>query len=125
MVHQRCLMGLTSAEVARRLSVNPTTVTRTVQLFEETGTVCNIQGYHENTHKKLSLQDVLVILRQLLATLPFTSMKYSTLCCRQLENMFQYHICEKRDHLATNIIFKLCIPSENEYCKHENLTFRS
>ena len=54
-------MGLTSVEVAKRLSVDPTTVTRTVQLFEETGTVCSIQGYRENTHKKLSLQDELVI----------------------------------------------------------------
>ncbi len=44
------LMGLTSAEVA---NVDPTTVTRTVQLFEETGTVCSIQGYYQNTRKIL------------------------------------------------------------------------
>ncbi len=60
MVHQRCLMGLTSAEVAKRLNVDPTTVTKTVQLFEETGTVCSIQGYHQNTRKILSTQDEFV-----------------------------------------------------------------
>ena len=31
-----------------------TTVSRIVQLFEETGTIYIIQGYHENTCKKLS-----------------------------------------------------------------------
>ena len=43
MVYQSCL------EVAKRLNVDPTTVSRTAQLFEERGTVCSIQGYHENT----------------------------------------------------------------------------
>ena len=43
------------------MNVDPTTVTRTVQLFEETGTVCSIQGYHQNTRKILSTQDEFVI----------------------------------------------------------------
>ena len=66
MVYQRCLMGLSYAEVAKRLNVDPTTVSRTVQLFEETGTVCSIQGYHENTWKKLSSQDELAIIEAVL-----------------------------------------------------------
>ena len=66
MVYQRCLMGLSYAEVGRRLNVHPTTVSRTVQLFEETGTVCSIQGYHENTHKKLSSRDELAIIEAVL-----------------------------------------------------------
>ena len=59
-------MGLSYAEVGRRLIVHPTTVSRTVQLFEETGTVCSIQGYHENTHKKLSSCDELAIIEAVL-----------------------------------------------------------
>ena len=35
---------------------------RAVQLFEETGTVCSIQGYHENTYKKLSAYDELTMI---------------------------------------------------------------
>ena len=37
-----------------------------MQLFEETGTVCSIQGYHENTWKKLSSQDELAIIEAVL-----------------------------------------------------------
>ena len=29
-------------------------------------------------------------------------------------------VLEKRDHLATNIIFELCILSENGYCELQN-----
>ena len=47
MVYQRCVLGLSYTEVAQQLNVDPTTVSRTVQLFEETGTVCSIQGYME------------------------------------------------------------------------------
>ena len=51
-----CLLGLFYMEVAKRLSVDATTV-KTVQLL---GTVCSIQGYHDNTRKKLSSQDELL-----------------------------------------------------------------
>ena len=66
MVYQQCLMGLSYVEVAKRLNVDPTTVSRTVRLFEETGTVCSIHGYHENTWKKLSSQDELAIIEAVL-----------------------------------------------------------
>ena len=62
MVYQRCVLGLSYAKVAQQLNVDPTTVSRTVQLFEETGTVCSIQGYHENTCKKLSTVDEFTIM---------------------------------------------------------------
>ena len=52
----------TRAEIARRLNVDRSTVSRTIQLFEETGTVCSIQGYHENIFKKLSAYDELTII---------------------------------------------------------------
>ena len=29
-------------------------------------------------------------------------------------------VLEKRDHLATNIIFELCIPSESGHCELQN-----
>ena len=63
-------MGLSYAEVATRLNVDPTTVSRTVKLFEETGTVCSIQGYHENAWKKLSSQDELAIIEAVLDNPP-------------------------------------------------------
>ena len=40
-------------------------VYRTVQLFEETGTVHSIQGYHESTTKKLTAQDEVAIIEAL------------------------------------------------------------
>ena len=61
-MYQRCVLGLSYAKVAQQLNVDPTTVSRTVQLFEETGTVCSIQGYHENTCKKLSTVDEFTIM---------------------------------------------------------------
>ena len=66
MVYQRCVLGLSYTEVAQQLNVDPTTVSRTVQLFEETGTVCSIQGYHENTWKKLSTVDEFAIMEAVL-----------------------------------------------------------
>ena len=48
--------------IARNLNVDPSTVYRTVQLFEETGTVCSIQGYHESPFKKLTPHDEFAIL---------------------------------------------------------------
>ena len=61
-VYQKCSLGLSNTEVAKRLNIDPSTVSRTIQLFEETGTVCSIQGYHENTCKKLSIYDELIII---------------------------------------------------------------
>ena len=37
-------------------------MSRTIQLFEEMGTVCNIKDYNENTCKKLSAYDELTII---------------------------------------------------------------
>ena len=62
MVYQKYSLGLSNAEIARRLNVDRSTVSRAVQLFEETGTVCSIQGYHENICKKLSIHDELTII---------------------------------------------------------------
>ena len=62
MVYQKYSLGLSNAEIARRLNVDRSTVSRAVQLFEETGTVCSIQGYHENICKKLSTYDELTII---------------------------------------------------------------
>lgn len=62
MVYQRCILDLPYAEVARNLNVDPSTVCRTVKLFEETGTVCSIQGYRESPFKKLTAHDELAIL---------------------------------------------------------------
>ena len=45
MVYQRYSLRLSNTEVAKRLNVDPSTVGRTIQQFEETGTVCSIQGY--------------------------------------------------------------------------------
>ena len=62
MIHQRCSLGLTYAQIATNLNVDPSTVCRTVQLFEQTGTVESIQGYHEKTTKRLSSTDELVLM---------------------------------------------------------------
>ena len=62
MVYKKYSLGLSNTEIARRLNVDPSSVSSTIQLFEETGTVCNIQGYHENTCKKLSAYDELTII---------------------------------------------------------------
>ena len=48
-------------QIAKNLNVDPSTVYRTVKLFDETGTVCSIQGFHKTTTKKLSIQDELAI----------------------------------------------------------------
>ena len=53
-------------EIGKNLNVDPSTVYRTVQLFEETGTVCSIQGYHEHTTKKVSPEDELTIIEGVL-----------------------------------------------------------
>ena len=42
MVYQRCQMGLSYHEIGKRWNVDPSTVHRTVQLFEETGEVFSI-----------------------------------------------------------------------------------
>ena len=34
--------------------------------------------------------------------------------------IMRQELIEKRDHLATNIIFELCIPSERGHCELEN-----
>ena len=59
MMYQRCMLNLPNAEVARNLNVDLSTVCRTVKLFEDTGTVYNIQGYHESPFKKLRTHDEL------------------------------------------------------------------
>lgn len=61
-IHQKCSLGLSCKQVGERLSVDPATVSRTVRLFEETGTVCSIQGYHTERSQKLSSCDETTIL---------------------------------------------------------------
>ena len=61
MVYQRCMLGLTYEEIASRLSVDPSTVWRTVQRFEEHGTVDSCYT-HEGLPKKLTAIDEFIIL---------------------------------------------------------------
>ena len=60
-IHQKCSLGLSCKEVGERLCVDPATVSRTVRLFEETGTVCSIQGYPMERSQKLSSCDKVTI----------------------------------------------------------------
>ena len=53
MVYQKYSLGLSNTEVAKRLNVDTSTVSRTMHLFQESGSVTNIQGYHENACKGL------------------------------------------------------------------------
>ena len=62
MVHQRSVLGLTYRHLANNLNVDPSTVQRTVQLFEETGTTYSIQGYHHNTTKKLNVDEEVAVI---------------------------------------------------------------
>ena len=62
MVHQRSVLGLTYCQVANNLNIDPSTVQRTVQLFEETGTTYSIQCYHHNTTKKLNADEEVAII---------------------------------------------------------------
>ncbi len=62
MVYQRTLLGQSYSQIASNLNVDPSTVFRTVKLFEETGTVCSIQGFHENTTKKLNAHEELTVI---------------------------------------------------------------
>ena len=57
-----CIQGLPYPVIATNLNVHPTTVSRTVKLFEETGTVCSIQGYCKNHHHTLKLLDKYALL---------------------------------------------------------------
>ena len=67
MVYQRCLMGLSYAEVGRRLNVHPTTgVERSSYLRKQELFVVFKGSYHENTHKKLSSRDELAIIEAVL-----------------------------------------------------------
>ena len=66
MVHQRCMLGLPYRKIAENLNVDYSTVYRTVKLFEDTGSVDSIQGFHENTSKKLDPHDEMVILEAVL-----------------------------------------------------------
>ena len=66
MIHKRCSLGLTYSQISDDLNVDLSTVWRTVKLFEETGTVESIQGFHQNTTKKLSTQDEIMIIEAVL-----------------------------------------------------------
>ena len=57
MVHQRLVLGNSYRHIGEQLCVDPSTVQRTLRLFEETGTVYSIQGYHEPSHKKKKLTE--------------------------------------------------------------------
>ena len=84
MVYQRCMLNLPNAEVARNLNVDPSTVCRTVKLFEDNGTVCNIQGYHESPFKKLTAHDELAIADVVLDKPSIHLKEFSNTCCKPL-----------------------------------------
>ena len=62
MVHQRLVLGNSYRHIGEQLCVDPSTVQRTLRLFEETGTVYSVQGCHEPSNKKLTENDELVLL---------------------------------------------------------------
>ena len=67
MVYRRHFLELPYNQIAKNLICGPaSTVYRTVKLFDETGTVCSIQGFHENTTKKLNIHDELAIFEKVL-----------------------------------------------------------
>ena len=59
-------MGLPYRKIAENLNVDYSTVCRTVKLFEDTGSMNSIQGFHEITSKKLDSHDKMVILEAVL-----------------------------------------------------------
>lgn len=68
MVHQRCILALSYTTIANNLNVDLSTVHRTVKLFEETGGVYSIQGYHESIEKSLTSCDKFAILESVVET---------------------------------------------------------
>ena len=66
MVYHKYSLGLSNVEIAKRLNVDTSTVSRTIHLFKQTDIICNIQGYHEYACKKLSAYDELVIIEAVL-----------------------------------------------------------
>ena len=56
---------LSYREISEKLNVDPSTVYRTVILFEETGTVYSLQVCHENTNKKMSTSDEMAIMEMI------------------------------------------------------------
>jgi len=50
----------------------------------ETGTICSIQGFHENTTKKLSIHESWPFLKRFWMTLQCTYMSCSTMCSTQV-----------------------------------------
>ena len=66
MVYQKHILGLSNKLIGERLNVDPSTVSRACLQFEETGTICSIQGYHQKTLKKLTDYDAKVILEAIL-----------------------------------------------------------
>ena len=90
MVYQRCVLGLPYRQIASNLNVHVSTVQRTVKLYQETGTVLSIQGYHSTTTKKLSLQDQCLIIEA------------------PCDNPFLYlHELQHLVHLSSGTIFSL------------------
>lgn len=64
MVYQRCVWELPYREIAGNLGVDPSTVQRTVERFESTGSVCK-QDHprgHEHPHQKLTAVDEFLLL---------------------------------------------------------------
>ena len=80
--------------------IDPSTVYRAVQLFEETGTVCSIQGYCESPFKKLIPHDEFAILDVILDK-QITSRMFSNTCCKPLALMcalqHSVYICKVQD----------------------------
>lgn len=53
-MYQRYHLAFSHAQIAKHLGVDVSTVNRTPSLFDVTGDVISIQGYHSKTTKKMS-----------------------------------------------------------------------
>ena len=92
MVYQRYFLELPYNQIAKNLNVDPSTVYRTVKLFDETGTVCSIQGFHENTTKKLSIHESWPFLKRFWMTLQCAYMSCSTMCSTQVGTTLVFQV---------------------------------
>jgi transposase len=110
------VLGLSYVKVAQQLNVDPTTVSRTVQLFEETGTVYSIQGYHKNTWKKLSTVDEFTIMEAIVDNPSMYLHELPHLVLQKLALKYQYQLfvnfCKNRNFLEKRLTYRALQRSE-------------
>lgn len=107
MVYQRCVLGSSNRQIGERLCVDPSTVQRTVKLFEETGTVSSIQGCHEPFNKKLSPHDEMVLLELVV--------EHPSLYLQELQNH------KEQEQLSVNI----CRYLQKQGISYKKLSFQA